>query len=289
MEGALKELAVLLTAHNRRETTLDGLRGIALALAAAGRDADVYLVDDGSTDGTANAVGYAFPGVHIIRHAGGLFWCRGMHLAWSTARRAGYRWYLWLNDDTALFPDSVARLLGVAELLESEGNPGIVVGATADRSSGRLTYSGLRRVWRWHRTNFAPVTPTDRPESCDTMNGNVVLVPEPVCDRIGLLEPQFEHAMGDFDYGLRARQAGIPIVLAPGHVGTCSRNAVNGTFNDVTLGLGSRWKHMMSPKGLPPRSWYLYTRRHGGWLWPAYFGWPYVRVVLSSLFNAGKG
>ena len=46
-------ISVLMTCHNRRELTL---KCLGLLLSQIGEDARVYLVDDGSTDGTAVAV-----------------------------------------------------------------------------------------------------------------------------------------------------------------------------------------------------------------------------------------
>ena len=43
----------------------------------------VFLVDDGSTDGTSQAIKEKFPQVNIIN--GNLYWSRGMHIAWEKA------------------------------------------------------------------------------------------------------------------------------------------------------------------------------------------------------------
>ena len=50
------ELAVLLTCHNRKDKTLACLESFYLAEKPVGYTFDIFLVDDGSTDGTNNAV-----------------------------------------------------------------------------------------------------------------------------------------------------------------------------------------------------------------------------------------
>jgi hypothetical protein len=79
-------------------------------------------------------------------------------------------------------------------------------------------------------------------------------------------------------YGLCAKQAGIKVLVVPGFVGVCDKNPVAGSFNDRSLSARERWKKMMQPKGLPPSSWMVFTRRHGGLLWPLYWVAPYLRV-----------
>jgi hypothetical protein len=68
--------------------------------------------------------------------------------------------------------------------------------------------------------------------------------------------------------------------VAPGFVGTCGKNSIRGTYLDQALSLSERWRRMLQPKGLPPRGWWVLTRRHGGPLWPVYFAWPYLRLLL---------
>jgi GT2 family glycosyltransferase len=276
-------LAILLAVFNRREKSLEGLRHLHQALAVAGQTADVYLVDDGSTDGTADAVAAAFPATRVVRHAGGLYWCRAMHLAWTQALPGVYDHYLWLNDDTLLTPDGLGRMLAISAEQARRGEPAVVVGAVCDATTGQTSYSAMHRRSRGRAMRFTMVMPSAQPQICETMNGNVVLVPAAVVARVGIIDPAFEHGMGDFDYGLRVSGAGLALLLCAGHVGNCSRNPSAQTFLDRSAGLRHRMRHMLSPKGLPWRSWLRFTRRHAGAAWPLYFIWPYVRVLLSSL------
>jgi GT2 family glycosyltransferase len=117
----------------------------------------------------------------------------------------------------------------------------------------------------------------------DTFDGNVVLVNAAAASLLGNLDAVFEHAMADTDYGLRAGRLGIAVWLAPGTHGVCSTNALHGTFRDTTLPARQRWQLLIGRKGLPPRSWWRFTRRHGGLLWPLHFAWPYLRFGLALL------
>ena len=57
---------------------------------------------------------------------------------------------------------------------------------------------------------------------------------------------------------------------------------MTGTFTDKSLPLKTRWKRMLDRKGLPWKSWLIFTRRHMGVMWPLYFAWPYAKLVVES-------
>lgn len=282
-------LAVLLTTFNRRDKTLACLAALETAARTAGLLPTVYLVDDGSTDGTPEAVQHHHPQVRLIA-GGDLFWCRGMHRAMSAALAMDHDAYLWLNDDTNLHPQALATLMQcLRERQHRHGAGQIVVGSTVDPVLQRLSYGGERQAAWWKPLTLRLVPPTHEVQAIDSMNGNIVLIDAAAAARVGNLDPQFAHAMGDTDYGLRAKRLGVGLWLAPGLHGECCVNPQHGTFHDRSLRLRQRWQLMLSRKGLPWRSWLQLTRKHTGLAWPVFFVWPYVRLVLSSLSPLTSG
>lgn len=268
-------LAVLITCHNRREKTLSCLASLYDQDDVPDIAIKVWLVDDGSSDGTAAAVADWFPEVRILKGTGSLFWCAGMRLAWSGAAAEDPDAFLWLNDDVALAPRALAALRDVAR----ERPDSIVVGSCASPQTSLRSYGGLRRR-NAHPGKFYPVQPEDHATPCDTFEGNIVWIPRSAFARIGLLHP-YRHSMGDIDYGYRAARAGIPSVVAPGFLGICSNNARHGTWEDRRLPLVARVKKLLGVKGLPPRDWWRFCRAHGGLRAPLYFVGPFLRVVLG--------
>lgn len=276
-------LAVIMTSHNRRDKTMECLAALSASQHVGRVVLNAVLADDGSTDGTAEAVSQTYPWVRVVHGDGSLFWCRGMHRAFETALQHGFDYYLWLNDDTTLYVDALPRLFDCAAAQRAHtGKPVIVVGSTVDEHSGKLTYGGERRASWWRRTSFVKVQPGEQAQPCESMNGNIVLIPAESAMRVGNLDPVFEHAMGDTDYALRANKLGVGVWAAPGVHGTCGHNSLSNTFLDSTLSLPQRWKRMLGRKGLPWRSWWVLTRRHAGPFWPVYFLWPYVRVIVGA-------
>lgn len=279
----ITQVLALLTSHNRRELTIESLKALDRASTSAAVDMRAILVDDASTDGTADEVRRHFDWVEVVGGSGSLFWNRGMHLAFAKGLERDPDFYLWLNDDTELEGDALGRLVAEAQRIEADiGQPVIVVGATADRATHQVTYGGRCARSRLKRFTYDLVWDASRSVECDVIEGNCVLIPRAVARRVGNLDPAFEHAMGDTDYALRARRMGIRAFVAPGVVGYCSVNPLRGSYFDRSLSLGQRWRLIRGRKGLPVRSWLRFTRRHGGLLWPIYFAWPYVKVVLTS-------
>jgi GT2 family glycosyltransferase len=277
----MTRVTAVLTSFNRREQTLQCLARLQAAAQQAGCHVDVVLVDDASRDGTAAAVRQAHPQAQVIDGPGNLYWNRGMHLGMQHALQQPVDHLLWLNDDTLLHPHALAHLLAEQAALQARhGRPVLLVGSTAD-AEGRITYGGAVAASGLRRFSFRRVSHASEPQPCQAVNGNCVLLPWALVQAVGNLDPRFEHAMGDTDYALRTHRAGFPVYVASGVVGVCGHNSLTNTYLDTRLSLPQRWRRMMDRKGLPWRSWLHFTRRHGGALWPLYFAWPYLRVVLG--------
>lgn len=282
-------VCALLTCFNRRDTTLACLRALGASTGVEHVELHAVLVDDGSSDGTAQAVRAEFPWVEVVVSDGSLFWCRGMHLAFETAFRKGFDHYVWLNDDTTLRNEALAGLLACEAWLRARTDaPVIVVGNTVDPVTGAHTYGGERQPSALASFRVERIAPGPAPQRCDTMTGNIVLIPALAAECVGNIDPAFEHAMGDTDYALRARRLGVELWVAPHVHGSCAHNSVAGTYLDASLPTTERWKRMLHRKGLPWRSWLTFTRRHTGVMWPLYFAWPYAKLWVGSRLFAAR-
>ena len=272
-------IAALLTVHNRCHLTLNCLDALFTQELPDGFILETYLVDDGSTDGTSDEVRGRFPQVRLIRGDGSLYWGGGMRRAWQEASQRHYDYYLWLNDDTKLLPGAILTLLATAaELCRRHGCEPLVAGSTHDERTGMLTYGG-----KWMRTGVL-IEPHDQPMRCDAINGNIALIPHSVFAAAGNISPEFTHALGDHDYSLRASAMGIPVYIAPGYLGVCNPTSPS-LWTSREVPFRKRWQVLHTPKGLPPKEYSEFLRRHV----PRKRLWNllklYTRVALPSIWH----
>lgn len=251
-------IAVLITVHNRKDKTLKCLNGIHSQQVPNTISIEVYLTNDGCTDGTAEAIREFFPDTYIIDGDGNLFWNRGMYKAWSVAEESDYDFYLWLNDDTILFENAIASLLSTSDM---KNNEAIIVGYTIDSKRERITYGG-RNKYTGLITDVKGIT------ECDTFNGNIVLIPRQVYKLVGKNDPVFHHAIGDTDYGLRAQKMRIKSYISDVACGICDSHDKLPKWSDKNIPLHKRIKFLYRPggNGANPIEFFIYKNRHYGLL-----------------------
>lgn len=283
MSGPAPRIAVLIACHNRRALTLACLDR--LMRQPLFRAEQLFLVDDGSSDGTGAAVRALLPAATVLAGDGTLFWNGGMRLAWAAAReRGGFDHYLWLNDDVALADDCLAMLVADAAVAAAPDGAVVVAAATTSPDGRTITYGGHRRPRADRPLRLTLVAPDGTPQPVATVSGNIVLVSAAAERRLGLLDPWFEHIYGDLDYGLRAHAAGIPVVLASRAGGCCAANAAAGTALEPGLGRLARLRrHQAQSRRVHGRDWRRLVARHGGG-WLARLGhrvMPVLRLLLD--------
>ena len=271
-------IAIIMTCHNRCEVTITCLQ----SLYRQKIDFEVYLVDDGSSDGTSDLVSQKYPQVKLFQGDGNLFWAGGMRVAFSQALQKDYDYYVWLNDDTLLYPNALSKLLDIHQDLIENGYPdSIVVGSTQNPVTGQPTYGGAVRSKRWYSNKLEFLEPSQELQECDTMYGNFVLIPASVAAKVGNIDPAFVHALGDLDYGLRARQLGCSVWAAPGFIGTCEQNSAEGSWIDLNLSVIERLKKVFQTKNFPIAPWTVFVKRHFGFWWFFYWNLPYIRAIIG--------
>lgn len=229
------KIAVLLTCFNRKAKTLACLEGLCSALRTYNAkrdkqiDIEVYLTDDGCTDGTAEAVKEGFPNerIHILQGTGDMFWAGGMRFAWKEAlkRHAEWDYYLLLNDDTTINSNCFYELMSSEDYcLKNYHQQAVVSGITcSEEDPTKITYGGdiIPNKFNGRQIRLGRST---MPQMVDLTNANVLLVPKEVVDRIGIFHEGYKHGRADNDYSMLARRKGIPVLITAGACGTCEND-----------------------------------------------------------------
>lgn len=245
----MNNAAVLITTFNRKEKTracLERLLRLEVSI-------PIYLLDDNSTDGTFEMIKYEFPNVRLVRGNGNLFWNRGMHRAWSEAAKKKHDFYIWLNDDVILHQDALAEIYKCSL---AENHEAIISGLIECNKTGKIIYGGSNQ-------NKKLIEPTGYSQPIRFMNGNVVLVPRKVFEKLGNLDPVFHHDLGDVDYGLRAQKFGFKVLTTTKVVGSGEPNPqCRVRLNNSTI--SKRFQKLYSPLGSNPHINFRFRKRHYG-------------------------
>lgn len=251
-------IAVLLTCFNRKEKTLMSLKAISSAFEYTNKTYQIkyriFLTNDGCTDGTRESVRSIYPeeNLVIIDSDGNSYWAGGMRLAWSEALKSGdFDFYLLVNDDTILLQNSLCLLLSTDEYsLNTYGKRGVYtafVGSTDDKKV--ITY-GAKKYKNSVFRGAVDVYPTGKPQLCNMPNANILLVSKEVVNKIGILDTVFTHGAADWDYGMRARNADIPVLATPDVCGICDNDHDNGATEKVkvlNMSISERKRFILRP------------------------------------------
>lgn len=278
----LKVVWCVMAAHNRRDQTLTCIKSILDQRLSTDLEVQILLVDDGSTDGTSQAVRACYPGVVIVTGDGSLFWGGAMRKGIAAAIERGAE-CLWLvNDDVQFTRNALDIMTAPLRLDASEAvhaRPW-VVGATCN-AEGRTSYGGWRRSGRiWPRVEM--LDPVGRAIPCCSANFNSVLLWADQYQTLGGLDSDFVHNAGDNDLSYRATRSGIPLLLAPTYVGKCDTNPPP-LWRDSRVPLGERLRDLHSVKQYPPRQSIKFNLRHAGVAGVVYFLHPYLSIARSLI------
>jgi len=274
------DLLFIVAAHNRRMLTTAAAQAALSSAHSAGKSAYVVVFDDGSTDGTGEALA-ALSNVTVVAGDGTSFWARGMAAAEEAALSLfdSFHYLVWLNDDVDLDADFVERALEAAP-----EDPGVLICSTRDPISHEATYGGLKRAGA-HPLSFDLIEPTASNQKAQAMNGNLVFVSTTARARIGAIDGRFSHGFADIDYGVRCSRSQVKLEVAPGTFGACARNPVRTYDNRLDA-----WRVFVSERGgghlsslarmlrkLRPRTWVL-------WLAATYVRWWQRHALPQSTY-----
>jgi len=216
--GSVPALAwwAIVLSWNGKEDTLRCLESLARI---EHPDLAVVCVDNGSTDGSQQAVRERFPQITLLEAGVNLGYSGGNNLGLRYALQHGSRWIALVNNDVTVAPDVIEGFERAARMCPRAG---ILAGKVyfADRPrtiwfaeqrvSQLLGYSGRPRGYgRRDGPRYSRVRATGRAV------GALMAVSRETIEKVGLLDEDLFAYVEDVDWALRARSAGLEVAFAP--------------------------------------------------------------------------
>lgn len=226
---------------------------IADCLGAVPADVPVTVIDNASTDGTADLVRQVRPSARLIVHDSN----RGFAAAVNRglAEAADTKFVLLLNPDAVLGEDALATLVAFADkraraalvsalVVDRDGLPEKFAAGHEPSVSAVATHElGLRRVLP--RRSLYAVPDASEPTEFDWVAGTCVLVRQEAAKAVGPLDEQYFLYCEDIDWSRRMREAGWEVWVAPAaraiHGRSASVNAAGEWVDDHRMGSLDRY------------------------------------------------
>ena len=273
------EIAVLITTFNRKEKTVICLQQLQKQILPAEVKISIYLTDDASKDGTAEAAATVFPDIHIYHGNGNLFWAGGMRKSWGEAMKSKADFFLLINDDTVLTEDAIKVLLNTYEkAFQHYGKPVICIGSTKDAIKNKTSYGGRKLLSPKKIYNYL-IENNESFAECDLGNANIMMVQRKIAQKIGILSDEYTHGIADYDYTLTAKKNGFPSVVAPSILGYCQDDHGN-SWKPQNSKLKERIAYLYSPKGLAYKEYLHFIKKN----FPTHYYASFSKLWLKTLF-----
>ncbi len=202
-------LSIVIVSWNTADLLVDCLRTVTADLARSGPDfrAEIWVVDNASTDGSAGRVRAELPHVRVIESGGNIGFARGNNLA---LRKAQGRFWLLLNSDTLVPSRPIGEHGGALEALVGalEKNPDAAVASPLllnEDGSPQICWARFQNVVSETRgaldrsqspyplADFADASKRAemRPFAVDWVGGACFLVRADAARAVGLLDENF--------------------------------------------------------------------------------------------------
>lgn len=237
MDHTLIRVALVIPVHNRREITLKCLRSLA-RIKDSGLEVHTFIVDDGSTDGTSEAIRLEFPRVSLIAGDGTLHYAAGTNRGIEAALTLEPDYIVTMNDDAVYhesFLQSMVRtasrephsIIGALLLLWDEPHRVFQVSPKWTSRRGGWTFSDKLTAFNIGTEPF----------EVEGIVGNCVLFPAEAIREQGMMdEKKFPHGWGDAQYIARFRKAGWKLLIDPRALVWCEPNTYPQSLHKMSAG-----------------------------------------------------
>lgn len=207
---------IIIPVHNRKEITLKCLDTL-----KQNGDLDKYyviVIDDGSTDGTSEAIQSLYPDVIILTGDGNLWWTGAIKKGMEYAYEKGAEYLIWLNDDCYPQKETILKLINTCK-----SNKNIIVGAQSlDPDTLQPTYGGI--ISKGDKIIEVHALQNNLLE-CDGLSGNLVCMHNILIKDIGYpVFKKYPQYYGDVTYTKYAKKKGYKLLIQGDAIAFCQND-----------------------------------------------------------------
>lgn len=269
-------VACIVLNYNGKDITLQALASLSAMTYPA---FDLIHVDNGSNDGSFEAVAEAFPDVIQVRIEENQGPTYGLNRGLLAALEGDYEYLTSLNNDIEVDPEMLTEMVRLAETDPTIGCVGPKAFYFWDRE--RIWSAGGIIRFKESVTKERGNKALDRGQydedvEVDYLNGCAILMRRSVVDEIGIWDPIFNLAVEDADWCMRAKERGYRCMYAYRAI----------LYHMVSTSAGGYVARRTFYTG---RANAIFVRRYGGWLeWVTFILWSTAGLPLAFLRELPK-
>lgn len=275
----MASILILMTAHDRIDVCKEAIESLDRSLQNAGLTGQLILVNSGAT---VNIDSQRLTNLSVkeFKSSKETFWASGMRIAYkiSIPQIDEFVYVLWLNEDTFILPTGISQLV----CAQSEFGPSAILVGTSITASGKIISGGFRRSSFLNPLKFVRVPLSNKFQSCDTFNGNLVFLYRQQFVELGGFPRYYSHLRADLDFGLHAKRKGSQNVVLPSFIATGKESTIYDNYDSLKRHpLKDRFKFYQSPKLGPLHEHMLFNFRNSGIFGIVYALVPLFRIIFN--------
>jgi GT2 family glycosyltransferase len=209
-------VSIIVLNYNSRDDTLACLRSLEHLTYLY---TEIIVVDNGSTDGTVDAVREQFPNITLIPTGANLGFTGGNNVAIRYALDKGSDYIMLLNNDTIVAPDMIDMLL---RAMDQDPALGVVGPLIYYFDQPEVVWSAGGSIdWQRGITHMTGIGEEDKgqfgqePRYVDFVTGCALLARRAVWEQVGLLDDHFFMYYEETEWCVRVNRAGFKIAQVP--------------------------------------------------------------------------